>query len=66
VQKNADDYGKYEKGNKISYDKFQSYLNKTLEKGNKNCFFDRILPEMKQLTLQAVKATYMSLDPSKR
>lgn len=32
IQKNAEDYGKYEKGNKISYDKFQSYLDKTVKR----------------------------------
>ena len=44
IQKNAEEYGKYEKGNKISYQKFQHYLNKIFDKGKKNCFFDRILP----------------------
>lgn len=28
IQKNSDEYGKYEKGNKISYEKFQVYLDK--------------------------------------
>mgnify|MGYP000035318433 CR=1 FL=1 len=31
VQKNSEEYSKYEKGNKISYDKFQSYLDKQVK-----------------------------------
>ena len=29
VQKKSDDYGKYEKGNKISYEDFSKYLEET-------------------------------------
>lgn len=62
IQKNSDEYGKYEKGNKISYDKFQEYLNKTLKKKQKNIFYERILPKMKSITTDAVKSTYLALD----
>jgi hypothetical protein len=63
VQKNSEEYSKYEKGNKISYDKFQAYLNKqNKSKSMKNIFYDRILPQMKELTKNAVRATYLTLD----
>lgn len=45
VQKKSDDYGKYEKGNKISFDEFSKYL-------DENCninFFENIYPQMKVL-----------------
>jgi tubulin polyglutamylase TTLL1 len=67
VQKHSEDYGKYEKGNKISYDKFQAYLDKTL-RGNhqKGVFYERILPQMKELAINAVKASYFLLDKQRR
>jgi D-alanine-D-alanine ligase-like ATP-grasp enzyme len=66
VQKHAEEYGKYEKGNKVSYEKLHNYLNRTVEKEKRNCFYEQILPEMKELTLNAVKATYLSLDPNRK
>ena len=63
IQKNSEEYSKYEKGNKISYDKFQNYLDKQVkDKTKKNIFFDKILPQMKEITKNAVKSTYLSLD----
>lgn len=67
VQKNSEEYSKYQKGNKISYDKFQIYLDKQIKgKHNKNIFYNRILPKMKELTKNAVKATYLSLDEKRK
>jgi len=67
IQKNSEEYGKYEKGNKISYEKFQLYLDKNVRsKNEKNIFFDSILPQMKQMTINAVKATYLNLDDKKK
>ena len=63
IQKNSEEYSKYEKGNKISYDKFQNYLDKQVkDKTKKYIFFDNILPQMKEITKNAVKSTYLSLD----
>ena len=46
VQKLMPDYGKYEKGNKLSYDEIHSYLSRLY--GFKNYHFkDIILPKMK-------------------
>ena len=63
VQKNSEDYNKYERGNKVSYDKFQEYLDKSIKnKKKKNIFYSQILPQMKEITKNAVRATYMTLD----
>jgi tubulin polyglutamylase TTLL1/tubulin monoglycylase TTLL3/8 len=43
VQKRAPDYGKFEAGNKLSYQDFQSYLDKYLYNHNV-CFERDILP----------------------
>lgn len=46
VQKKAEDYGKYEAGNKLSYNDFQNYLDKNF--ADLNVCFDRdLLPQMK-------------------
>ena len=66
IQQQTDEYGKYEKGNKVSYDKFNNYLNKEIGSSKKNYFNNHILKAMKDITLEAVKATWMSLDPNKR
>ena len=56
IQQNSADYGKYEKGNKISYEEFQKYLVKNYSKDFS--FYDEILPKMKQLATDAMRATY--------
>jgi len=48
VQKNLPDYGKYEKGNKISYEELSNYMSKNAK--NKNFdFWGKIYPKMKVL-----------------
>ncbi len=46
VQKFADDYGKYEAGNKLSYTDFQNYLDKNYPDLNV-CVERDLLPQMK-------------------
>jgi len=46
VQKNADNFGKYESGNKLSYHDFQKYLNAHYAESN-ICFYRDILPQIK-------------------
>lgn len=64
VQKDDEDYGRYEKGNKVSYQSFAEYLSKT-KNVDENVFQSTILPRMRQLALDAVRATFRNLD-SKR
>lgn len=45
VQKNGQDYGKFEKGNKVSYSEFRKYLINNI-KTNVD-FYDTIIPKMK-------------------
>jgi hypothetical protein len=46
VQKNLPDYGKYEKGNKISYDELQTYMSKNARTRSFD-FYGKIYPRMK-------------------
>lgn len=64
VQKYGQDYGKYEKGNKISYGEFQKYLTNGLSSDVN--FNDDVLPRMKELATESIKATYSMLDPERK
>jgi hypothetical protein len=68
IQKNSSEYGKYEKGNKLSYEEFQKYLSKTnaQNKGKKVDFFEQILPHMKKLATDSIRATYGIIEPKRR
>lgn len=63
VQKNMPEYGKYEKGNKISYDDLQNYIKKNYSAKNFD-FRETILPKMKKMTTDIIKACSGSIDPS--
>lgn len=62
VQKQMADYGKYEKGNKISYDELHNYMSRLYGYKNYN-FKDIILPKMKKITTDLVRACSGSIDP---
>ena len=65
VQKQMADYGKYEKGNKISYDELNMYLSRLY--GYKNYKFKEIiLPKMKKVTTDIIRACSGSIDPQFR
>lgn len=65
IQKKAEDYGKYEPGNKMSYTEFQSYIDKN--NGSHNVCYERdILPQIKKLTTDCFRASYGKMDPYKR
>lgn len=52
VQKKAEEYGKFEPGNKISYPEFQNYLDKHFS--DLNISFERdLLPQMKVCSLKS-------------
>ena len=53
VQKKSESYGKHEKGNKVSYEDFQKYLN-TNYKRKKYDFLGTTLSKMKDITLLAI------------
>jgi tubulin monoglycylase TTLL3/8 len=77
VQKFADDYGKYEAGNKLSYTDFQNYLDKNYADLN-ICVERDLLPQMKvriiikdviifkKLVTDTFRAVYGKIDPKRR
>lgn len=64
IQKNGEDYGRFESGNKISYSEFQRYLDATLPK-DKFQVAD-LVAAMKQIARQCIRATYFKMDPKCR
>lgn len=65
VQKRSEDYGKFEPGNKLSYNEFQMYLDKTYPDLN-ICFERDLKPQMNKLTTDIFRACYNKLDPKRR
>jgi hypothetical protein len=65
VQKYCDDYGKYENGNKLSYRDFQRYLDFHCSEMKVN-FFEKILPQIKEMIRDTMKAVFMKIDPQRR
>jgi hypothetical protein len=60
IQKHNEDYGRFEKGNKLSYQDFQRYLDQN-HRGLD--FLGGILPKMKRICTDAMRASYFLLDP---
>lgn len=61
VQKNCDSYGKFEDKNKLSYDSFQKYLDLTYNvegEERKYDFEKMILPKLRKVAIDAIKASY--------
>ena len=65
VQKYADNFGKYESGNKLSYQDFQKYLNSHYKDLN-IWFYRDILPQIKRLMTDAFRSVYGKIDPYRR
>ena len=57
-------YGKYEPANKISYADFQKYLDTNHQK-EKYSFDDQILPRMKEIAADAIRSTYIKINPER-
>lgn len=62
VQKNLPDYGKYEKGNKISYDELAAYIEK-YHKKKAGGFYETIYPRMKVTMLWCREWPQMRSEP---
>jgi len=65
VQKRAEEYGKFEPGNKLSYNEFQQFIDKTYPDLNV-CFERDILPQMNKMTTDIFRACHGKLDPKRR
>lgn len=56
VQKHAKGYGKFESGNKLTMDEWQTSIEKDYPDAPRNVVFDKILPEIKRLSSISVAA----------
>ena len=65
VQKKAEDYGKFEPGNKLSYNEFQLFLDKNYP-DLKICFERDIKPQMNKVSTDIFGACHGKLDPKRR
>ena len=65
VQKKAEDYGKFEPGNKLSYNEFQLFLDKNYP-DLKICFERDIKPQMNKISTDIFGACHGKLDPKRR
>ena len=64
VQKKSAEYGKFEPGNKLSYQEFQDYINANCE--NKVNFFEEVYPNIVNIVKDTFHATCTKLDPKRR
>jgi hypothetical protein len=64
VQSNAEDYGKFESGNKLSINDFQLYLEKTFPT-LKIQFMRDLFPRMQRLVTDSFRAVYTKVDPKR-
>ena len=65
VQKYAEDYGKFEQGNKLSYADFQRYLDGNYASLRVN-FGGEVVPKMKAIVKDTVQAVYRKVDRRQR
>lgn len=65
VQKRSEDYGKYEFGNKVSFQEYQLYLNESVPHLNID-FQKHIFSQIKRIMQDTIRACYNVLDPNKR
>ena len=65
VQKQSEDYGKFEFGNKVSFTEYQEYLNLTVPKLNID-FKHHIFSQIRRIMQDSIRACYNILDPQKR
>ena len=65
VQKHSEDYGKFENGNKMSYNDFQRYLDNHYTDKSVS-FIEEILPQIKKIVRDTMQAVFLKLDPNNR
>jgi hypothetical protein len=65
VQKNAKGYGKFESGNKLTMEEWQTTLERDYPGSPRNVVFDKILPEIKRLSALSVTAAVSAAKLSK-
>jgi len=65
VQCHDGNYGRFESGNKLSYQTFQKYLEHAFPERNVS-FENAILPQIKRLITEAFIATFWKIDANRR
>ena len=65
IQKHSAEYGKFENGNKLSYREFQRYLDHHFPDKKVN-FTLNILPQIKEIVKDTMKASFLKIDKNKR
>lgn len=65
VQKTAEDYGKFESGNKLSFGDFQKYLDSHFPDLSVN-FQGEIMSSIKEIVTDTFKASFLRVDPNRR
>jgi len=65
VQNKGKDYGKYEAGNKMSFEEFQAYIDETYD-GKANYVEEHMLPGIKELARLSVEAVALEINKSRR
>jgi hypothetical protein len=65
VQKNSEEYGKFEPGNKISYCDFQNYLNAEYPSHKVN-FEKNINQQIRSIVSDTIQASYSIIDPHRK
>ena len=65
IQKKSESYGKFEPGNKMSYVEFQKHFDQTAPELNID-MKNTIVPQMKKIAWDSIKATYRVLDRHQR
>ncbi len=67
IQRNYDDFGKFEPGNKLTYAELQKYLDATPGLSELAVDFEsQILPQIKKLITDSMRAVHGKLDPNGR
>ena len=61
IQKKSDSYGKFEPGNKMSYPEFQKHFDQNFPDLGID-MENKIVPQMKKIATDSIKATYRRLD----
>lgn len=69
VQKKADNWGKFESGNKLTFEEQSNYIDNiqaSKDPEDKIKFETHIYPKIRNLTLDTIKATYKKINPSNK
>lgn len=62
IQKQSESYGRYEPGNKLSYQELQRYFDSLPAQGRNLDIQSELIPRMKSICTEAVKSSFLFLD----